>query len=40
MLDQGKQDKALDGLVLLYFPDHDSTEVSHHLEVERLVAMT
>ncbi len=40
MLDQGKQDKALDGLVLLDLPDHDSTEVSHHLEVERLVAMT
>ena len=40
MLDQGKQDTALDGLVLLDLPDHDSTEVSHHLEVERLVAMT
>ena len=40
MLDQGTQDTALDGLVLLDLPDHDSTEVSHHLEVERLVAMT
>ncbi len=35
-----RQDKALDGLVLLDLPDHDSTEVSHHLEVDRLVGMT
>ncbi|KHL19540.1 50S ribosome-binding GTPase [Mumia flava] len=27
----------LEGLVLLDLPDHDSTEVSHHLEVDRLV---
>ncbi|MFC6153555.1 YfjP family GTPase [Nocardioides yefusunii] len=27
----------LDGVVLLDLPDHDSTEVSHHLEVDRLV---
>jgi GTP-binding protein EngB required for normal cell division len=40
MLDKGQQDKALDGLVLLDLPDHDSTEVSHHLEVDRLIAMT
>jgi GTP-binding protein EngB required for normal cell division len=40
MLDHGHQDKALDGLVLLDLPDHDSTEVSHHLEVERLVGLT
>ena len=26
------------GVVLLDLPDHDSTEVSHHLEVDRLVA--
>ncbi|MGH1565118.1 GTPase [Mumia sp. DW29H23] len=30
-------DTNLDGLVLLDLPDHDSTEVSHHLEVDRLV---
>ncbi len=28
---------GLDGLVLLDLPDHDSTEVEHHLEVDRLV---
>ena len=27
----------LGGLVLLDLPDHDSTEVAHHLEVDRLV---
>ena len=26
--------------MLLDLPDHDSTEVSHHLEVERLVGLT
>ncbi len=40
MLDGGKADKALQGLVLLDLPDHDSTEVSHHLEVERLITLT
>jgi len=30
----------LQGLVLLDLPDHDSTEVTHHLEVERLVALS
>jgi GTP-binding protein EngB required for normal cell division len=40
MLDRAQKDKALDGLVLLDLPDHDSTEVSHHLEVDRLIAMT
>ena len=40
MLDQGQPEKSLAGLVLLDLPDHDSTEVSHHLEVERLIAMT
>ncbi|MGH3506918.1 MAG: GTPase [Nocardioidaceae bacterium] len=37
MLDDSAADHDLDGLVLLDLPDHDSTEVSHHLEVERLV---
>jgi GTP-binding protein EngB required for normal cell division len=40
MLDSGRQDGSLDGLVLLDLPDHDSTEVSHHLEVERLIGLT
>lgn len=40
LLDQGQQDAGLDGLVLLDLPDHDSTEVNHHIEVERLIAMT
>jgi GTP-binding protein EngB required for normal cell division len=39
MLDRPK-DTALDGLLLLDLPDHDSTEVSHHLEVDRLVGLT
>jgi hypothetical protein len=39
-LDRGHQDRGLDGLVLLDLPDHDSTEVTHHLEVERLVGLT
>nr|WP_101523912.1 YfjP family GTPase [Nocardioides houyundeii] len=29
----------LEGVVLLDLPDHDSTEVSHHLEVDRLVRL-
>lgn len=33
-------DPELDGLVLVDLPDHDSTEVGHHLQVERLVGMT
>jgi len=37
MLDASTQDTNLQGLVLLDLPDHDSTEVSHHLEVDRLV---
>jgi GTP-binding protein EngB required for normal cell division len=40
MLDQGHQHRGLDGLVLLDLPDHDSTEVAHHLEVERLIGLT
>jgi GTP-binding protein EngB required for normal cell division len=39
MLDTGREGKDLEGLVLLDLPDHDSTEVSHHLEVERLVRL-
>ncbi len=40
MLDSGGlQDEQLDGVVLLDLPDHDSTEVSHHLEVDRLVRL-
>ena len=30
---------ALDGLVLLDLPDHDSTEVGHRMEVDRLVQL-
>ncbi|MCW2801297.1 MAG: transporter [Aeromicrobium sp.] len=37
MLDRSTEDTRLDGLVLLDLPDHDSTEVSHHLEMDRLV---
>lgn len=39
MLDSGRRDEQseLDGVVLLDLPDHDSTEVAHHLEVDRLV---
>ncbi len=40
MLDsRGRRDHDLDGVVLLDLPDHDSTEVSHHLEVDRLVQL-
>lgn len=39
MLDTGREAKDLEGLVLLDLPDHDSTEVAHHLEVERLVRL-
>jgi GTPase Era involved in 16S rRNA processing len=39
MLDARHEDSALDGVVLLDLPDHDSTEVSHHLEVDRLVQL-
>lgn len=37
MLDTGLAERKLEGLVLLDLPDHDSTEVAHHLEVERLI---
>ena len=41
MLDTQKEglDKEMEGVVLLDLPDHDSTEVAHHLEVDRLVAL-
>lgn len=39
MLDTGREDQDLQGVVLLDLPDHDSTEVSHHLEVDRLVQL-
>lgn len=41
MLDLGRRDAEpeLDGVVLLDLPDHDSTEVAHHLEVDRLVVL-
>jgi GTP-binding protein EngB required for normal cell division len=39
MLDSNGTDQEMHGLVLLDLPDHDSTEVSHHLEVDRLVQM-
>ena len=40
-LDRGKgnPDKEMEGVVLLDLPAHDSTEVGHHLEVDRLVAL-
>jgi GTP-binding protein EngB required for normal cell division len=41
MLDSGRRHShgELDGVVLLDLPDHDSTEVAHHLEVDRLVEL-
>jgi GTP-binding protein EngB required for normal cell division len=33
------EDNAMDGVVLLDLPDHDSTEVTHHLEVDRIVKL-
>jgi GTPase Era involved in 16S rRNA processing len=39
MLDEPREDHRLDGLVLLDLPDHDSTEVAHHVEVDRLVKL-
>jgi GTP-binding protein EngB required for normal cell division len=34
----GAEAARLQGLVLLDLPDHDSTEVAHHVEMERMVA--
>jgi len=39
LLDGPREDSGLDGLILLDLPDHDSTEVAHHVEVDRLVRM-
>lgn len=39
MLDTSDSSSKLQGLVLLDLPDHDSTEVAHHLEAERLVGL-
>ncbi len=39
MLDTNREDDAFDGVVLLDLPDHDSTDVSHHLEADRLVEL-
>ncbi len=39
LLDTSSPEADLQGLVLLDMPDHDSTEVLHHLEVERLVTL-
>jgi GTPase Era involved in 16S rRNA processing len=39
MLDSRREEDAMQGVVLLDLPDHDSTEVSHHLEVDRLVQL-
>ena len=38
MLDISPEETNMEGLVLLDLPDHDSTEVAHHLEVKRLVS--
>ena len=37
MLDAAPAATSLEGLVLLDLPDHDSTEIAHHLEMDRLV---
>jgi GTP-binding protein EngB required for normal cell division len=34
-----REDGDMEGVVLLDLPDHDSTEVSHHLEVDRIVKL-
>jgi GTPase Era involved in 16S rRNA processing len=34
-----RDDHELEGVVLLDLPDHDSTEVTHHLEVDRIVKL-
>ncbi len=39
MLDMKRVDRDLEGLVLLDLPDHDSTEIAHHVEVDRLVQL-
>ncbi|WP_407938894.1 GTPase [Nocardioides sambongensis] len=39
LLDARRDEGSLDGVVLMDLPDHDSTEVAHHLEVDRLVEL-
>lgn len=39
MLDTPREERDFEGVVLLDLPDHDSTEVAHHLEVDRLVEL-
>lgn len=39
MLDTRRESNSMEGVVLLDLPDHDSTEVAHHLEVDRLVGL-
>jgi len=34
-----REDREMEGVVLLDLPDHDSTEVTHHLEVDRIVKL-
>lgn len=36
---RSRRDRDMEGVVLLDLPDHDSTEVSHHLEVDRIVRL-
>ena len=39
MLDTHREGNEMEGVVLLDLPDHDSTDVSHHLEVDRLTEL-
>jgi energy-coupling factor transporter ATP-binding protein EcfA2 len=39
LLDSEDTEQDMHGLVLLDLPDHDSTEVAHHLEVDRIVQL-
>jgi GTPase Era involved in 16S rRNA processing len=34
-----REDREMEGVVLMDLPDHDSTEVAHHLEVDRIVKL-
>jgi GTPase Era involved in 16S rRNA processing len=36
---RSRADRDMEGVVLLDLPDHDSTEVAHHLEVDRIVKL-
>ncbi|MEQ6901283.1 GTPase [Nocardioides sp. YIM 152588] len=39
LLDSRRDAREFEGVVLMDLPDHDSTEVAHHLEVDRLVEL-